>query len=62
MTPGIRLPENDTDDQKRVMTPSLAMQNGASYLVIGRPVTSAGDPAEILRRIELELQETGALE
>jgi orotidine-5'-phosphate decarboxylase len=61
VTPGIRLPENDTDDQKRVMTPSQAMQNGASYLVIGRPVTKAGDPAAILRRIETELQEIGAV-
>ena len=62
VTPGIRLPENDTDEQKRVMTPSLAMQNGASYLVIGRPVTRAGDPAAVLRRIETELQSIGAVE
>jgi len=59
VTPGIRLLENDNDDQKRVMTPSLAIRNGASYLVIGRPVTRAGDPAAILERIETELQEVG---
>jgi orotidine-5'-phosphate decarboxylase len=57
VTPGIRLAENDMDDQKRVMTPSLAVQNGASYLVIGRPVTRSDDPAAVLRRIEVELQE-----
>ena len=62
VTPGIRLLENDNDDQKRDMTPSLAMQNGASYLVIGRPVTRAGDPAAVLGRIETELQEVGVVE
>lgn len=61
VTPGIRLLENDKDDQKRVMTPSQAMQNGASYLVIGRPVTTAGDPAAVLRRIETELRESGVV-
>jgi orotidine-5'-phosphate decarboxylase len=61
VTPGIRLAENAADDQKRVMTPSLAVQNGASYLVIGRPVTRAEDPAEVLRRIEIDLQKSGAL-
>ena len=61
VTPGIRLAENAADDQKRVMTPSLAVQNGASYLVIGRPVTRADDPAAVLRRIEIDLQKSGAL-
>ncbi len=62
VTPGIRLSQDDTDDQKRFMTPSLAVHNGASYLVIGRPVTRASDPAAVLRRIETELQETGAVQ
>ena len=62
VTPGIRLPENDAEDQKRIMTPALAMQNGASYLVIGRPVTRAGDPDTVLRRIETDLQEIGVVE
>ncbi len=60
VTPGIRLPDSDSDDQKRIMTPSNALQNGASYLVIGRPVTRADDPAAVLRRIETVLQESGA--
>jgi orotidine-5'-phosphate decarboxylase len=69
VTPGIRLAEgsadeqksgdNKPDDQKRIMSPSRAMKNGASYLVVGRPVTQAPDPPAVLRRIEQELTETG---
>jgi orotidine-5'-phosphate decarboxylase len=64
VTPGIRLAEGSadeqkSDDQKRIMSPSRAMRNGASYLVIGRPVTQAADPPAVLRRIEQELTETG---
>lgn len=62
VTPGIRLAENNMDDQKRIMTPSRAVQNGASYLVIGRPVTRADDPAAVLRQIEIELHESGVVE
>ncbi len=59
VTPGIRLTDESTDDQKRTMSPVLAIRNGASYLVIGRPVTRAADPAAVLHRIEQELMETG---
>ena len=59
VTPGIRLAGNAADDQKRVMTPARAMRGGASYLVVGRPVTRADEPAAVLRRIENELQENG---
>jgi len=45
MVPGIRLEGSDIQDQKRVMTPHAALQKGASYLVIGRPITKADDPA-----------------
>lgn len=46
VVPGIR-PENSTkDDQKRVMTPADAMERGADYLVIGRPITTARNPAD----------------
>src|SRR5699024_7527346 len=41
VTPGIRLSDANKDDQKRVATPSLAKQNGADYLVIGRSITKA---------------------
>ncbi|MBY0450896.1 MAG: orotidine-5'-phosphate decarboxylase [Cyanobacteria bacterium] len=44
LTPGIRLDSGDHQDQKRVMTPIQALQNGASDLVIGRPITHAADP------------------
>jgi orotidine-5'-phosphate decarboxylase len=61
VTPGIRLADDSADDQKRIMSPAMAMRNGASYLVIGRPVTKAADPAAVLRRIEQELTETGSV-
>ena len=50
ITPGIRLhPTND--DQKRIMTPALAINAGATILVIGRPITEAKDPNEIINQI-----------
>ena len=51
VTPGIRLAESGGDDQKRVMTPRSAIQAGANYLVVGRPVTRAPDPRAALERI-----------
>lgn len=44
VTPGIRLPEGSADDQARIITPGKAILAGASYLVIGRPITKAADP------------------
>jgi orotidine-5'-phosphate decarboxylase len=55
VTPGIRLPEDGAGDQKRVMTPLLAIESGASYLVIGRSVTRAADPLAVLARINREI-------
>ena len=46
VTPGIRMPDGDVGDQKRVATPSFAVQQGATHLVIGRPIVQAVDPAE----------------
>jgi orotidine-5'-phosphate decarboxylase len=46
MVPGIRPIGSNNNDQKRVMTPSDAIQKGATHLVIGRPITSAKDPAK----------------
>ncbi len=63
--PGDQKPDSEktnsekTDDQKRIMSPSQAMRNGASYLVVGRPVTQAADPAAVVRYIEQELTQTG---
>lgn len=45
VTPGIRMPEGDVGDQKRVATPSFAVEQGATHLVIGRPIVQAEDPA-----------------
>jgi orotidine-5'-phosphate decarboxylase len=54
VTPGIRLQESAVDDQKRVATPSFALANGASYLVVGRPITRATDPLTALRSMVAE--------
>ncbi len=48
VTPGIRRPEDTKGDQKRIMGPAEAIVNGADYLVIGRPITRASDPAAAL--------------
>lgn len=55
ITPGIRLPEAEADDQKRIMTPEVAVRSGASYLVVGRPVTGAPDPAAVIDRINRDI-------
>jgi orotidine-5'-phosphate decarboxylase len=45
VTPGVRPSFASADDQKRIMTPCEAVQAGADYLVIGRPIAKAADPA-----------------
>jgi orotidine-5'-phosphate decarboxylase len=51
LTPGIRPAGTTHGDQKRVVTPSQAVEAGADYLVVGRPITEAGDPAAAARAI-----------
>lgn len=51
VTPGIRTADSDAGDQRRIMTPQQAVAAGVSYMVIGRPVTQAADPAAALRAI-----------
>lgn len=51
VTPGIRFAGDDAHDQARVSTPAEAVAAGADYLVIGRSVTRAPDPAEALQRV-----------
>lgn len=51
VTPGIRLQQSVQDDQSRVMTPQAAIKAGASYLVIGRPITQSPDPLKTLNEI-----------
>jgi orotidine-5'-phosphate decarboxylase len=55
MVPGIRPAWAASNDQKRVMTPKEALTAGATYLVIGRPITGAPKPAEAAARIMAEL-------
>ena len=55
-SPGIRPRDSNADDQKRITTPKEAVDNGANYLVIGRPITKADNPrqaaTDILKEIE----------
>ena len=44
--PGVRPTGSARGDQRRIMTPAQALQAGADYLVIGRPITAAPEPAE----------------
>jgi orotidine-5'-phosphate decarboxylase len=51
VTPGIRLPSEKKDDQKRTLSPKEAIADGADYLVIGRPIKEAKDPLEAVQKI-----------
>lgn len=55
VVPGIRPEGSATGDQKRVMTPREALERGADYMVIGRPITQADDPASAAQAIVREL-------
>ena len=55
VTPGVRSAGVDAADQKRVATPAQAIGDGADYLVIGRQITRAADPAAEVDRILMEL-------
>ena len=55
VTPGIRLPTDDKDDQKRIVTPADAVRQGSDFLVIGRPITQADDPVQKLLTINSEI-------
>jgi len=51
VTPGVRMPGGDKGDQKRVATPKDALGDGASHIVVGRPVTQATDPKAVVLEI-----------
>lgn len=55
VTPGIRPAGSDVGDQRRIMTPYEAIQAGSDYLVIGRPITQATEPAKVLAAINASL-------
>jgi len=55
VTPGIRPTDAKSDDQTRIVTPSQALALGASYLVVGRPITQAEDPLTALQAIVTEI-------
>jgi orotidine-5'-phosphate decarboxylase len=55
VTPGIRPAGSATGDQKRIATPAAALAAGATYLVVGRPITQASDPAEAARMVLAEM-------
>ena len=50
VTPGIRFADGDAGDQKRIMTPEKAGGAGCDYIVVGRPITQAADPAAAYAR------------
>ncbi len=58
VVPGIRPAGSVADDQRRVVTPAEALALGADYLVIGRPINAAADPAAAARAIAEEMAET----
>ena len=54
--PGIRPAWSESGDQKRILTPRQAVEAGADYLVIGRPITASDDPRRAVQRIVDELE------
>lgn len=56
VTPGIRPATSQSGDQKRIATPAAAIGAGASYLVVGRPITGAANPLEAAREIVAEME------
>jgi orotidine-5'-phosphate decarboxylase len=57
VTPGIRPAGSASGDQKRIMTPARAIEAGADYLVVGRPVVDAGDPQAAADAIVAEIEQ-----
>jgi len=61
VTPGIRPTGADQGDQQRIATPTYALEQGSSYLVVGRPITQAADPVLAAEAILMEIAEALAI-
>lgn len=57
VTPGVRPAGSETHDQQRIATPGQAISNGASHIVVGRPITHAADPAKAAAAIISEMEQ-----
>lgn len=57
VTPGIRPAGSDQGDQQRIMTPSMAIESGSDYLVMGRPITQAEEPIAVLEQTLAQIGE-----
>ena len=58
VTPGIRPGANVTDnsdDQKRIVTAGMAIKNGANHVVVGRPITRAADPTQVIEQMQQDI-------
>ena len=55
LVPGIRMTGDEANDQLRIVTPVMAAENGAAYIIVGRAVTAAPDPAVALQKVLAEL-------
>jgi orotidine-5'-phosphate decarboxylase len=55
ITPGIRLTDSASDDQRRIVSPAQAIEQGSDYLVIGRPIIQAENPMQMLQKINSSL-------
>jgi orotidine-5'-phosphate decarboxylase len=51
VTPGVRLPDGIANDQKRIATPKQAIDSGADYIVVGRPILQSDNPREVVTNI-----------
>ena len=57
VTPGIRLKKNKLNDQKRILEPGEAIKKGSNIIVIGRPITEASEPVNMLKEIIKNIQD-----
>lgn len=56
VVPGIRMPDGETGDQKRIATPAFAVHQGATHLVVGRPILQAANPAAAVASILADIK------